>query len=79
MLRVREIAVAALRGIEGHDEPVREAVVEAFVALVDAVLHGEQSGDLADHAAHLGEAGVNLDRGDTLLEDESSVVVDHGS
>ena len=60
MLGVREITVAVLRGVEGHDEAVGEAVVEAFVALVDAMLHGEQPGDLADHAAHLGEAGVDL-------------------
>ena len=78
VLGVREIAVSAQRGVEGHDEPVREAVVEAFVALVDAVLHGEQPGNLANHATHLGEALVDLGRGDALLEDESSVVVDHG-
>ncbi len=78
VLRVREVFVAALGRVEGHDETVREAVVQAFVALVDAVLHGEQPGDLADHAAHLGETAVDLGRGDALLEDEGSVVVDHG-
>jgi hypothetical protein len=60
MLGMREIAITALRSVEGHDEAVGEAVVEAFVALVDAMLHGEQPRDLADHAAHLGEAGVDL-------------------
>ncbi len=78
MFRVREVFVAALGRVEGHDEAVREAVVEAFVALVDAVLHGEESGDLADHAPHLGEAAVDGSRSDLRFEDEGAVVVDHG-
>jgi len=78
VLRVREVFVAALGRVEGHDETVREAVVQAFVALVDAVLHGEEAGDLADHAAHLGEAMFDGGRSDLRFEDEGAVVVDHG-
>jgi len=78
VFRVREVFVAALGRVEGHDEAVRETVVQAFVALVDAVLHGEEAGDLPNHAAHLGEAAVDGGRGDLRFEDESAVVVDHG-
>ncbi len=78
VLGVREIGVAALRGIERHNEAVRESIIQTLGALVDTVLHGKQAGDLPDHATHLSEAHLNLGRGDALLEDKSSVVVDHG-
>jgi hypothetical protein len=41
------------------------------------MLHGEQPGNLTNHATHLGEALVDLGRGYALLKDEGSVVVDH--
>ena len=74
---MRQVGVAAFLGVKGHHETVSEAVVETLGALVGTVLHGQEAGDLADHAPHLGETAVDLGLGDALLEDESSVVVDH--
>lgn len=79
VLRVREIGVPALRRIKGHDKAMRETIVEAFVTLVDAMLHGEESGDFTDHAAHFRKALVNGGWGDVLLEDKSAVMVNHSA
>ena len=73
-----QIRVAARVGVEGHDEAVGESVVEAFRAVVGAVLHREQAGDFSDHAAHLGETIVDLFRSDLRVELEHAVVSDHG-
>ena len=77
MLRVREVGVAALRGIKGHDEAVRKAVIQTFVALVHAMLHGEEPRDLTDHATHFGKALFDSRRRDALLEGKCAVVEDH--
>jgi len=77
VFRVREVGVAALRGIKGHDKPVRKAVIQAFIALIDAMLHGEEPRDLTDHATHLGKALFNSRRRDALLEGKCAVVEDH--
>jgi len=78
MLRMRKVFVAALGRIEGHDEAMREAVVQAFIALVHAMLHGQEARNLADHPAHLREAAINGGLRSAGFEDERSVVVDHG-
>jgi hypothetical protein len=57
---------------------MREAIVQAFIALVHAMLHGEEAGDLADHAAHLREAVIDGRWADALFENKCAVVKDHG-
>jgi hypothetical protein len=42
------------------------------------MLHGEEAGDLADHAAHLRETMVNGRWADALFENKCAVVKDHG-
>lgn len=77
MFGVGKVGVAAGGGVEGHDEAVGEAVIEAFGAFVGAVFHVEEAGDLADHAFHLGEAIVDLGGGDAVFELEHAEVSDH--
>jgi len=77
VLGVREVGVAALGRVKGHDETMREAVVQAFIALIHAMLHREEPGNLADHAAHLRETMIDGRRADALLENKCAVVEDH--
>ena len=74
---MRQIGVATLKGIEGHDETVGELFIEAFVALVGAVLNVKQAGDLADHTLQFDKAMVDLRGGDLWFELEYSEVSDH--
>lgn len=48
VLGMGQISVAASGGADGHDEAVGESVIEAFRAVIGAVLHREQAGDFAD-------------------------------
>jgi Xaa-Pro aminopeptidase len=78
VLRVRQIFIAALGGVEAHDEAVSEAVVEAFIALIRAVFDAEKARDLTDHAREFAEAFVDLFFSDFREKLEYAVVSDHG-
>src|SRR6476620_1573853 len=78
MLGMRQIGIAARAVVEGHDEAVREAVIEAFRAVVGTVLHREESWNPPDHRTHFREAFVDLVRSDLRVELEHAVVSDHG-
>ena len=65
---MRQVSIAAFRAVEGHDEAVGEAFVEAFAALVRAVLETDDSENPALHAFECLEAFVDFRLRDLVLE-----------